>query len=279
MVGVDLFELNKVNYVLLVDYFSRYPEVVKLSTTTSNAVISVMKSIFARHGVPEVVRSDNGPQFSAEEFTKFSSSFGFQHVTSSPRYPQSNGQVERMVQTVKRMIQKSQDPYLAVMSYRATPHPWCNLSPAELLMGRRIRTTIPQTKELLTPKWSYLAKFCEDNKKFKESQKRNFDRRHGVKDHGDLNDADVWVTSETRGRVVSRATNPRSYVVETPTGELQRNSTHLNVIPERQTPTSSEQPQVEPPRTSPRRIVTRSQTGKGGCGVNYNCYYLMLCNT
>ena len=151
MVGVDLFELNKVNYVLLVDYFSRYPEVVKLSTTTSNAVISVMKSIFARHGVPEVVRSDNGPQFSAEEFAKFSSSFGFQHVTSSPRYPQSNGQVERMVQTVKRMIQKSQDPYLAVMSYRATPHPWCNLSPAELLMGRRIRTTIPQTKELLTP--------------------------------------------------------------------------------------------------------------------------------
>ena len=119
--------------------------------------------------------------------------------------------------------------------------------------------TIPQTKELLTPKWSYLAKFCEDNKKFKESQKRNFDRRHGVKDHGDLDDADVWVTSETRpirGRVVSRATNPRSYVVETPTGELQRNSTHLNVIPERQTPTSSEQSQIEPPRTSTRRIVT-----------------------
>ena len=81
MVGMDLFE---VNYVLLVDYFSRYPEVIKLSVTTSAAVINVMKSIFARHGIPEVVRSDDGPQFSAEEFTKFSSSFGFQLLTSSP---------------------------------------------------------------------------------------------------------------------------------------------------------------------------------------------------
>ena len=101
MVGVDLFELEKDQYLLIVDYFSRYPEVIKLSSTTSAAVIKVMKSIFARHGISEVVRSDNGPQFSAEEFTKFANCFGFQHVTSSPRYPQSNGQVERMVQTEK----------------------------------------------------------------------------------------------------------------------------------------------------------------------------------
>ena len=77
MVGVDLFELNKVNYVLLVDYFSRYPEVIKLSTTTSTVVINVMKSVFTRHGIPEVVRSDNGPQFAAEEFFKFSTTYGF----------------------------------------------------------------------------------------------------------------------------------------------------------------------------------------------------------
>lgn len=82
-----------------------------------------------------------------------------------------------MVQTMKRMIQKSQHPYLAMMSYRATPHPWCNLSPTELLIGRRMKTTILQSKELLTLKWSYLPKFQESNKKFKESLKRNFVRR------------------------------------------------------------------------------------------------------
>ena len=224
MVGVDLFELNKDHYILMVDYFSRYPEAIKLSSTTSAAVITVMKSIFARHGIPEVVRSDNGPQFSAEEFAKFANCYGFQHVTSSPRYQQSNGQVERMVQTVKKMIQKSDDPYLAIMSYRATPHPWCNLSPAELLMGRRMRTTIPQAKDLLSPNWSYLPEFRQKNKKFKETQKKNFDQRHRVSEQETLpDDAVVWVTSEThpiQGRVVSRANNPRSYVIETPSGEL-----------------------------------------------------------
>ena len=62
IVATDLFELKGDNYLLVVDYFSRYPEVYKLSSTTSNAIISVLKSIFVRHGIPEVLRSDNGPQ-------------------------------------------------------------------------------------------------------------------------------------------------------------------------------------------------------------------------
>ena len=65
VVGTDLFELNKNNYLLVVDYFSRYPEV---TSTTSVSIISVLKSIFASHGIPEIVRSDNGPQYSSAEF-------------------------------------------------------------------------------------------------------------------------------------------------------------------------------------------------------------------
>ena len=100
LVGTDLFELDKCHYLLVVDYFSRYPEVVKLSSTTSNHVIAVLKTIFARHGIPEVVRSDNGPQYSSQEFAMFVSRYRFSHITSSPRYAQSNGQVEWMVQTI-----------------------------------------------------------------------------------------------------------------------------------------------------------------------------------
>ena len=153
MVRVDLFEQNKDHYMLIVEYFSRYPEVIQLTSTTSAAVVKNMKSIFSCHGVPQVVRSNNGPQFSAEEFAKFASCYGFQHVTSSPRYAQSNGLAERMVQIVKTMILKSDDRYLAIISY---PHSRCYLSPAEFMMGRRIRTTIPQIIQLLSPKWSYL---------------------------------------------------------------------------------------------------------------------------
>ena len=99
MVGADFLELHNVNYLLVVDYFSRYPEVTMLTTTTSFAVIKAMKSIFSRHGIPDVVRSDNGSQFDCQEFNTFANSYGFRHQTSSPCFPQSNGLVERAVKT------------------------------------------------------------------------------------------------------------------------------------------------------------------------------------
>ena len=151
VVGTDLFELEKKHYLLIVDYFSRYPEVILMKSTTSTAVIDALKAVFSRHGIPEILRSDNGPQYASGEFAKFASTYGFKHTTSSPHYPQSNGQAERCVQTVKRLLVQSTDPYLSLMSYRATPLPWYGISPAELLMGRKIRTTIPLTAKQLTP--------------------------------------------------------------------------------------------------------------------------------
>jgi len=190
-------------------------------------VIAALKSVFARHGIPETLRSDNGPQYPSEEFTRFASSYGFFHITSSPRYPQSNGQVERMVQTIKRMLKKSSDPHVAVLSYRATPHPWCGFSPAELCMGRRIRTTVPQTKRMLTKQWSFLPEFWQKNAQFKEKQKEQFDHRHRTRKLPPIpNDTEVWITSEDRplpGRVITANERPRSYVVETQSGQLCRN--------------------------------------------------------
>ena len=89
VVGTDLLELNKNNYLLAVDYFTRYPKVVKVTSTTSVSIISVLKSIFARHGIPEIVTSDNGAQYLSAEFTSFMSSYAFQHITSSPKFPRS----------------------------------------------------------------------------------------------------------------------------------------------------------------------------------------------
>ena len=67
-VGADLFELRGEHYLLVVDYFSRFPEVIKLTSTTSTSIIAMLKTIFSRHGIPEIVRSDNGPQFASSEF-------------------------------------------------------------------------------------------------------------------------------------------------------------------------------------------------------------------
>ena len=88
MVGSDLFRIHNDHYLLTVDYFSRYPELTRLSTTISAAVISTLKTTFARFGISETVRSNNGPQFDSVEFANFASQYRFTHQTSSPRFPQ-----------------------------------------------------------------------------------------------------------------------------------------------------------------------------------------------
>ena len=103
-VAADLFQLKTATYLAVVYYFSCYVEVAKLGTTTSNQVIQTLKGIFSRHGIPEVLVSDNGPQFSSQEMRRFAEEYGLQHVTSSPHYPQSNEQIECTIQTVKKLI-------------------------------------------------------------------------------------------------------------------------------------------------------------------------------
>ena len=195
-----------------------------MNSTTSTCTIAALKNIFARHGIPEIVRSDNGPQCSSHEFSDFAKSYQFQHITSSLLFPQSNGQVERSVQTVKKLLNKSEDICQALLSYRSTPLPWYNLSPGELLMGRKLRTLLPLTDQHLIPQWSYLPQFKTANQQFKGKQKRDYDRRHRATEIPLIpDDSEVWVTSGnevTRGRIVSSAPAPRSYLVDMPSGTI-----------------------------------------------------------
>ena len=93
-IGTDLFHRKGVTYILMVDYFSRYPEIQRLINTTSHNIIQALKTAFARHGVPETVVSDNGPQYAPQEFANFAKKYDFAHITSSPLFPQSNEQAE-----------------------------------------------------------------------------------------------------------------------------------------------------------------------------------------
>ena len=76
-VATDLFTLTGTCYLVVVDYFSRYPEVIQLRSTTSGSVVEALKAIFARHGIPETVVSDNGPQYASEEFSKLAAEYSF----------------------------------------------------------------------------------------------------------------------------------------------------------------------------------------------------------
>lgn len=130
-VGTDLFNLHGKDYLMVIDYQSNYPEVAQLSSTSAQSVITHMKGFFSRHGIPQCVV--NGPQYDCVEFSEFAKQYGFQHITSSPLYPQANGQTEKGVQIVKRLLTKASDsktnPYLALLNYR-TASLECGASPA-----------------------------------------------------------------------------------------------------------------------------------------------------
>ncbi|KAL0190869.1 hypothetical protein M9458_013567 [Cirrhinus mrigala] len=165
-------------YLLIIDYFSRYIEVAELRVTSAEATVHAVKEAFAHHGYPETVVSDNGPQLFAEESC-------FTHVMSSPRYPQANGEAERAVQTVKCLWKKDTDQTRALLAYRATllEHGY---SPAQLLMGRNLRTSLPQSSSQLTPQWPDLEAFRRKDEEGRRKQAIHYNLRHrteGVDHH------------------------------------------------------------------------------------------------
>jgi hypothetical protein len=261
-------ELNGNPYLIVVDYHSRYIEIANLENgTTSKCVINHLKSIFARHGVPEALISDNGPQYACNEFAQFATEYGFHHITSSPRHPQGNGAAERPVRTVKSLLKASQDPYAAMLAYRATPLA-CGYSPAELLMNRKLRTKLPlhpKNLESVLPDKQVLQ---EKEELSRCKQKLNFDKAHRaislpVLEQGD----EVFVPDRKEsGKVVSQL-SPRSYVIKTSTGAFRRNRSHMNKLPPAgqpaaepqavQTPPPSAQTQPSPAQTQPSPAQTQ----------------------
>ncbi|KAJ8336302.1 hypothetical protein SKAU_G00396450 [Synaphobranchus kaupii] len=245
-VGTDMFHSKGSEYLICVDYFSKYPEIVRLSDTTSKGVITAMKSTFARHGIPDILVSDNGPQYASAEFKSFAEKWEFSHVTSSPHYAQSNGQAEKAVQTVKRMLNKSGDPYIALLEYRNTPLEGVGLSPAQMLMGRRLKTKLPVSTSLLT---SEVALSVHNKLKDKQAkQKSYYDRqaKHLPELHAGENvrmqSGDTWKPAV----VLQELGQQRSYVVRTPEGRMfRRNRRHLRETAERAFPSSAAEQDVD----------------------------------
>jgi transposase InsO family protein len=227
--AADFFKCENVDYLLVVDYFSRYVEVCAMQKNkTATEVCRVMKSIFSRYGIPEKVKLDNGPPFNSGEYLQFANEWGFEVAHSSPKYPKSNGEVERAVQTVKRLLKKVKDKEKALLAYRSTPLS-CGYSPAELLMGRKIRTTVPVFHTLLTPKWPNLVQLQEQEAQRKIQQEKYFNTRHRAVPLQKLTQGtEVRITTHSEPGVIKNDTeSPRQYEVETPTGVIKRNRVHL----------------------------------------------------
>ena len=160
-------------FLVLIDAHSKWKDVHTVSSATSYSTISVLRTIFASHGLPEILVPDNRTAFTSSEFGIFLRQNGIRYITSAHYHPATNGLAERAVQIIKNSLKKSEpgdiDKQLArlLFHYRTTPHATTGISPAELLMGRPLRTHL----DLLRPNIATRVHMSQ------ASQKLNYDRK------------------------------------------------------------------------------------------------------
>ncbi|XP_031551682.1 uncharacterized protein K02A2.6-like [Actinia tenebrosa] len=159
-------------FLVVVDAHSKWINAEIMSSTTSAATISKLRAMFATHGLPEVVVSDNGSNFTSQEMEEFLTQNGIVHVTSAPYHPATNGLAERAVQTIKEGLKKVRGDSIEtrlqklLFNYRITPQTTTGKSPAEALMGRKLRCRL----DLLHP--NLQGKVQQKQSKMKEVHDR-----------------------------------------------------------------------------------------------------------
>ena len=204
--------------------------------------------MFARYGVPDVLVSDNGPQFSSEEFAAFAKKWRFEHITSSPHYPQSNGKAENAVRTIKRLFTKCRESncseFLALLDWRNTPTEGLGSSPAQRFFGRHCKTLLPAHGVLLSPKYP-MERDTQAINRQKQRQQHYYDKHsRSLKQltPGDsvrmrLPGQKTWSPGVCAGLV-----GPRSYEVKVGERAFVRNRRHLIKTDER---VNDDLPEVE----------------------------------
>ena len=173
-VHADFCEVAGKQYLLMVDPFSKWPEVHEVGTLATTAqTMDAMRRTVSYNGLPLRVVTDNGPQFSSHEFKNFMSANEIKHQLTPPYYPAANGQVERMVQEFKESLKTkptgksvSHQVSIFLLHYRTTPNSTTGKIPAELMLKRSPRTRLP----LLRP---------EADSELREAQSQQYDTASG----------------------------------------------------------------------------------------------------
>ena len=148
MCATDMFMLKGVDYLVVGNFCLKMIFIQHIPPSQSNVskVVSLLKEMFSEHGTPEVLCSDNGPQYANAQFADFCISWGITHETSSLHYPQCNGFTEACIKSVKHALQQAKyscaNPQLTLLALWATPIDTKLPSPAELLYQCQLRTTI-----------------------------------------------------------------------------------------------------------------------------------------
>ena len=216
-------------YLLVCDYFSKFPFIFQTKSTSFAYIKEQLEELFGLEGAPDEIMSDNGPPFSSREFNTFLSGLGIKHTTSSPNYPQSNGFIERQIQTVKRLMEKAtatgRSFQEALTGLRATPIAEGMPSPAEILHGRSLTTRKAISVDLNAVCQHLIqlqAKYIKQHDKTRRARSQRALVRGEEVYH--LSAGNNWVI----GIITGTRDSGRSYDVLTEDGtSLRRNRSHL----------------------------------------------------
>ena len=230
-------------YLIMVDAHSKWPEMIEMGSTTAKSTIAVLRQVFASHGLPLQLVTDNGPQFVSNDFKQYLEANGVKHIHCAPYHPASNGLAERFVKTFKTAMliaerqgtpQELRLPNF-LLSYRSTPHATTNRTPSSLFLQRELRTRL----DLLRPS-------CADHVTQQQAQQSCYHDSHARTREFSV-DQDVWAKNFRSGPkwspgVVVKRNGPLSYTVRLSSGVCwNRHIDHLrNRLATEDLPESSE---------------------------------------
>ena len=148
-----------------------------------------LKKIFATHGMPVQVESDNGPPFASKEFAEFATIDGFKHHRVTPLHPRANGKAESFMKLINKTEQTAQiqrvSPIMAMQEmltgYRSTPHPATGISPYEGMMNRTVRTKLDYVSRI-NGQTKNEKLINERDKLYKDKIKQSAENKH-IKEH------------------------------------------------------------------------------------------------
>ncbi|XP_064641347.1 uncharacterized protein K02A2.6-like [Lineus longissimus] len=240
IIGTDLFEWHETQYLISVDSYSGWFEINSMQDTCTKNLIQKLKVHFSRFGIPDLVISDEGPQYQSHEFAKFAETWGFKRTTSSPYFHSSNGLAENAVKAAKRLLEKSYkdgaDFYFNLLNWRNTPRDSVLGSQAQRNLSRRTRTGLPTAETLLKPSVIDPAKVHNRLTDLRKMQKTFVDAKAKPLDPLEPGDNVRMQTKKGYDRtavVVKESEQPRSFIVKaSDTGlEYRRNRQHLLKTP------------------------------------------------
>jgi transposase InsO family protein len=230
---------NGKNILVVVDYYSRFIEAVFTTSTTATTTINILEEIFCRFGYPESLRADQAPQFAGSEMRDYCFANGIRLVSTTPRHPQANGEVERQNRSIMKALkianaekidlQSALNSYL--LAYRSTPHSITGVSPAKLMFNREIRDKLPN----LSVQSNIDQKLIDRDAEHKASSKAYTDRtRRAFNKQLEVGD-DVLVRQQIQNKLDTQycpipfqvtAKDGNAITVRAPSGtEYRRNST------------------------------------------------------